>query len=86
MAHRSIIFVSLFVIASSANAMGKQWVDDWWDNVYEQRVEKEQYEELKEQMDNECSTKIEWYERKVEEKPSSEYYQYKLDSWKERCE
>lgn len=83
---RSIILLVLLMLSTPANAMGKQWVEDWWDNVYEQRIDKEQYEELRREAKEQCDTKLEWYQQKLDEKPSSEYYQYKLDTWKERCE
>lgn len=75
------------IFAPSVLAMGGDatWYGDWWNNVYELRIEKEQYEKIKEEEKDRCSAKIRWYEEKVQEDPKSEYYKYKLEQWRSKC-
>lgn len=61
------------------------WVKDWWDNVYELRIEKEQYQKIQEEQQDRCGTKLKWYRDKVREDPTSEYYKYKLETWQDKC-
>lgn len=81
-----IVFIVLLVLSFSVVAAdGSTWFDDWWDNVYQQQIEKEQYKQIKEKEKSRCKYKIEWYTKKVQENPQSEYFRYKLDDWKRRC-
>jgi hypothetical protein len=64
---------------------GGQWVNDWWDNVYKMRVEKEQYKQIKQESLSKCDTKIKWYNDHHIKDPDSDYYKYKLDDWKKKC-
>lgn len=86
---RTTIIAVLVLFASSAFAMdgGKNvdWYQDWWNNVYEQRIEKEQYQRIEDEAQTRCRTKIRWYEEKVKRYPKSEYYAYKLEQWRSKC-
>lgn len=62
------------------------WVGDWWNNVYEQRIDKEQYQQIEKQETNKCDTKIAWYTKLVKKNPNSEYYKYKLEQWQQKCD
>jgi hypothetical protein len=82
----SIIILMLFSTATYAASGGdSNWYGDWWENVYEIRVEKEQYEAIQQEHDDQCSARIRWYEQKVDENPTSEYYLYKLEEWYDKC-
>lgn len=82
---RSIILTILLTFSLVSSAAGGGWVKDWWNNVYEQKIEKQQYREVLQAEKNKCSTKIKWYEQKLDEQPKSEYYQYKLEHWQDKC-
>ena len=64
---------------------GSQYTKDWWENVYEMRIKKQHYEEIKAETNSRCAKKIVWYKEKLAENPSSEYYTVKLNKWLERC-
>lgn len=81
----ALLALSLPAAASGSSWFGSSWFRDWWDNVYQQRIEKEQYRKLKEKEKSRCEYKIEWYTKQVQENPRSDYFQYKLDDWKRRC-
>lgn len=90
MVYRTLALISLFLtltITPSVLAMGSgnTWTSDWWNNVYEQRIEPEQYNEIKKKEKNRCGYKIEWYTKKLKENPNSDYYKFKLEDWKKRC-
>lgn len=73
---------SLFII-STAHAGG--WVKDWWSNVYELRIEDQQWQDLSESLQKKCPDKLKRYRKLVAENPNSEYYRYKLQSWIKKC-
>lgn len=82
---RYIVILLAFFTTNAFAGGGGQWVEDWWDNVYEQRIKQEQYKEIEEKNDNKCDTKIQYYETKVSQDPSSEYFRWKLDVWRGKC-
>ena len=84
----SILIAALILTTSvvlAADGKSGTWYNDWWSNVYEQRIEREQYEALKGELKNRCSTKLQWYAKKARENPKSEYYKFKLEQWKRKC-
>ena len=79
---RTLIATLLFWVATTASA---GWVGDWWGNVYNQRFQSEQYQQIQTEELTRCGYKLRWYRKKVEEHPTSEYYRYKLEDWTGRC-
>jgi hypothetical protein len=81
----ALMFVSISVATAGGDEPESSWTSDWWSNVYEQRIEKEQYEQYQQKTLTRCELKIKWYTDKVAEQPDSDYYKYKLESWTKRC-
>ena len=84
-----IMSLSFGVFAAGAisqeEAENGQWVKDWWDNVYELRVEKAE-ENAEQKALTRCEQRLERYKQKIQEDPNSEYYKFKVESWEKRCE
>lgn len=79
---RISVIAALMLLTSSASA---DWYGDWWNNVYHQRIEREQYDKIRSEEEDRCAAKLRWYKERVEKKPNSEYYQYKLEKWRNKC-
>ena len=58
-----------------------KWVDDSWNNAVQSQTE----ENLHNERSARCERKIEYYIRKLEKEPDSEYYKVKLEKWIKRC-
>jgi len=63
----------------------RSYVLDWWENVYQTRIKSKQYEQIKTESLDQCSTKISWYSGKILERPNSIFYQQKIEKWNDRC-
>ena len=88
MAKFKLLIPILFLFSSATFGMSGDggWVQDWWGNVYEQQVAPQQQQIIMEEELGECAAKLHLYRQKVAEDPDSEYFQYKLDKWTERCQ
>jgi len=83
---RTLIFTILFTIPIAMASDGSgSWVNHWWENVYQKQVEPTQLEQIRKREINQCQSKLQEYRAMVDKHPKSEYYQYKLEQWKEKC-
>ena len=85
MAKFKLLIPVVLLMSSTATAEGG-WVQDWYSNVYEQQVAPQQQQIIMEEELGECAAKLHFYRGKVAEDPDSEYFQYKLEKWTERCQ
>ena len=83
---RTLIFVCLLVLPITASSDGgNRWFRDWWDNVYQQRIEKQQYQQIQSEELTKCDTKLRWYDEMTQRHPKSDYYRDKLEDWQGKC-
>ena len=77
--------ITLILLLFSTPLVASSWVNDWYENVYEQRIAPQQQQQIVDENLTRCEHKLQLYKRKVAEKPESEYYQYKLEDWTKKC-
>lgn len=78
--------IGLLLLVVSMNAFAEEgFVNQWWDQEYNQRIRQEQQIEYKKKEASRCNSKVKKYQRNLLRKPTSSYYRWKLESWKERC-
>lgn len=58
------------------------WVNDWWENVKDNQLKEHEHETIVEL----CVEKLKFYNKKIKEKPQSDYYSWKFKMWNSRCE
>ena len=77
--------ITLILLLFSTPLTASNWVNDWYENVYEQRIAPQQQQQLADENLTQCEQKLRLYRDKVNEDPNSDYYQYKLEDWTRKC-
>ncbi len=85
MVSKITIFVVLLSLSTTVNSTPESdWVRDWWENTYEQRIRQEQQTNINKDL-SKCDKKIIRYKNKLKQRPKSEYFKYKLEQWIKKC-
>ena len=77
--------ITLILLLFSTPLTASSWVNDWYENVYEQKIAPQQQQQVIDESLTKCQEKLRLYKRKVVEDPNSDYYQYKLETWTNKC-
>jgi hypothetical protein len=80
-----LMLVSTFTVLADGITQEQQkagkWVQENWDTVIEAQIDKN----LDEEQQARCEKKLKYYSKKLEKKPDSKYYLFKLEKYLKRC-